>query len=136
MPLHIKKTFLTSKTACETDTYTILGKSSMIFTLQSESCGFGTILDADYCICSDPKTKGQGYFVPSVYSKYNLKYETLSEIQQLRPYIDSCTLGDYSQNVPKPKRTQVKTYHSGVKIYPSELKMYLSGVKTYPKMYL
>ena len=107
MPLHIKKTFLTSKTACKTDTYTILGKSSMIFTLQSESCGFGTILDADYCICSDPKTKGQGYFIPSVYSKYNLKYETLSEIQQLRPYIDSCTVGGLQS-----KRTQTKTYPS------------------------
>ena len=41
-------------------------------------------------------------------------------------------LGDYSQNVPKPKRTQVKTYSSGVKIYSSEVKTYSSGVKTYP----
>ena len=41
-------------------------------------------------------------------------------------------LGDYSQNVPKLKRTQVKAYPSGVKIYPSEVKMYPSGVKTYP----
>ena len=41
-------------------------------------------------------------------------------------------LGDYRQNVPKPKRTQVKTYPSGGKIYPSEVKTYPSGVKTYP----
>ena len=40
-------------------------------------------------------------------------------------------LGDYSQNVPKPKRTQVKTYPHGVKIYSSEVKTYPSGVKTY-----
>ena len=40
-------------------------------------------------------------------------------------------LGDYSQNVPKPKRTQVKTYPYGVKIYSSEVKTYQSGVKTY-----
>ena len=38
----------------------------------------------------------------------------------------------YSQNVPKPKRTQVKTYPSEVKTYPSEVKTYPSGVKTYP----
>ena len=41
-------------------------------------------------------------------------------------------LGDYSENVPKPKRTQVKTYPIGVKIYSSEVKTYPSGVKTYP----
>ena len=40
-------------------------------------------------------------------------------------------LGDYSQNVPKPKGTQVKTYPYGVKIYSSEVKTYPSGVKTY-----
>ena len=40
-------------------------------------------------------------------------------------------LGDYSQNVPKPKRTQVKRYPYGVKIYSSEVKTYPSGVKTY-----
>ena len=39
---------------------------------------------------------------------------------------------DYSQNVPKPKRTQVKTYPNGVKIYSSEVKTYPNGVKTYP----
>ena len=53
------------------------------------------------------------------------------KIQKLRPYIDSCAVGDYSQNVPKPKRTQVKTYPSGVKIYSSEVKTYQNGVKTY-----
>ena len=41
-------------------------------------------------------------------------------------------LGDYSQNVPKPKRTQVKTYLSGVKVVSSEVKTHPSGVKTYP----
>ena len=41
-------------------------------------------------------------------------------------------LGDYSENVPKPKCTQVKTYPTGVEIYPSEVKTYPSGVKTYP----
>ena len=41
-------------------------------------------------------------------------------------------LGDYSQNVSKPKRARVKTYPSGVKIYSSEVKTYPSGVKTYP----
>ena len=41
-------------------------------------------------------------------------------------------LGDYSQNVPKPKCTQVKKYLCGVKIYSSEVKTYPSGVKTYP----
>ena len=41
-------------------------------------------------------------------------------------------LGDYSQNVPKPKHTQVKMYPSGVRIYPSEVKMYPTEVKTYP----
>ena len=41
-------------------------------------------------------------------------------------------LGHYSQNVPKPKRTQVKMYLSGDKIYSSEVKTYPSGVKTYP----
>ena len=41
-------------------------------------------------------------------------------------------LGDYSQNVPKPKRTQVKMYLRGDKIYSSEIKTYPSGVKTYP----
>ena len=41
-------------------------------------------------------------------------------------------LGDYSQNVPKPKRTQVKMYLSGVKIFSSEVKTYPSGVKMYP----
>ena len=41
-------------------------------------------------------------------------------------------LGYYSQNLPKPKRTQVKTYPSGVKIYSHEVKTYPSGVKTYP----
>ena len=48
-------------------------------------------------------------------------------------------LGDYSQNVPKPKRTQVKTYLSGVKIFSSEAKTYPSGVKRthcVVKMYL
>ena len=42
---------------------------------------------------------------------------------------DSCIdtvalLGDYSQKVPKPKRTQVKMYLRGDKIYSSEVKTY------------
>ena len=41
-------------------------------------------------------------------------------------------LGGYSQNVPKPKGTQVKTYLSGVKIFSSEVKTDPRGVKTYP----
>ena len=41
-------------------------------------------------------------------------------------------LGDYSQNILKPKRTQVKTQPSGVEICSSEVKTYSSGVKTYP----
>ena len=41
-------------------------------------------------------------------------------------------LGDYSQNVPKPQHTQVKTYSSGVEIYQSEVKTNPSGVETYP----
>ena len=69
-----------------------------------------------------PKEWRQGYFIPSVYSKYNMKYETQGKVQQLRPYIDSCTVeGVYSQNVLKPKRTQVKTYPNGVKTYPNEV---------------
>ena len=39
-------------------------------------------------------------------------------------------LGDYSQNIPKPKRTQVKMYLRGDKIYSSEVKTYPSVVKT------
>ena len=45
---------------------------------------------------------------------------------------DLSTILVYSQNVPKPKRTQVKTYPSGVKTYPSGVKTYPNGVKTYP----
>ena len=41
-------------------------------------------------------------------------------------------LGDYSQNVPKSKRTQVKMYLRGDKIYSSEIITYPCGVKTYP----
>ena len=45
-------------------------------------------------------------------------------------------LVDYSQNVPKPKRTQVKMYLRGVKIYSSEVKTYPSGVQNVPIVYL
>ena len=48
------------------------------------------------------------------------------------PTLTAALLGDYSQNVPKPKRTQVKMYLCGVKIYSSEVKTYPSGVKTNP----
>ena len=54
------------------------------------------------------------------------------KVQKFQPYIDSCAVRGYSQNVPKPKRTQVKMYLRGVKIYSSEVKTYPSGVKTYP----
>ena len=54
------------------------------------------------------------------------------KVQKFRPYIDSCAVGGISQNVPKPKRTQVKMYLRGDKIYSSEVKTCPSGVKTYP----
>ena len=50
-------------------------------------------VNADNFICLDPNTVGQEYFIPSVYSKYNLKYETQGKIQKLQPYIDSCAVG-------------------------------------------
>ena len=56
--------------------------------------------------------------------KRKVKYKTFDRTVAL--------LGDYSQNVPKPKRPQVKMYLRGVKIYSSEVKNYPSGVKTYP----
>ena len=64
-------------------------------------------VNADNYICSDPNTVGQGYFIPSIYSKYNLKYETRGKIQKLRPYIDSCAVRGLQS-----KRTQTKTYPS------------------------
>ena len=68
-------------------------------------------------------TVGQGYFIPAIYSKYNQKYEMQGKIQKFQPHIERCAVGgDYSQNVPKPKCTQVKMYLSGVKIYSSEVK--------------
>ena len=45
--------------------------------------------------------------------------------------LTAALLGDYSRNVPKPKRTQVKMYLRD-KIYSSEIKTYPSGVKMYP----
>ena len=64
-------------------------------------------VNPDNCMCSDPNTVGQGYFIPSVYSKYNLKYEMRGKIQKLRPYIDSCAVEGLQS-----KRTQTKTYPS------------------------
>ena len=64
-------------------------------------------VNADNCMCSDPNTVGQGYFIPSVYSKYNLKYETRGKIQKLPLYIDSCAVGGLQS-----KRTQTRTYPS------------------------
>ena len=59
------------------------------------------------------------------------------KIQKLRPYIDSCAVGgDYSRNVPKLKRTQVKTYPSGVKIYSSEAKTYPMCSQNVPMIFV
>ena len=58
--------------------------------------------------------------------KRKVKYKNFDRI------LTVALLGDYSQNVPKPKRTQVKMYLRGDKIYSSEIKTYPSGVKTYP----
>ena len=58
--------------------------------------------------------------------KRKVKYKNFDHI------LTVALLGDYSQNVPKPKRTQVKMYLRGDKIYTSEIKTYPSGVKTYP----
>ena len=49
------------------------------------------------------------------------------KVQKFRPYIDSCAVGGLLS-----KRTQVKMYLCGDKIYSSEVKTYPSGVKTYP----
>ena len=51
--------------------------------------------------------------------KRKVKYKNFDRI------LTVALLGDYSQNVPKPKRTQVKMDLRGDKTYPS-------GVKTYP----
>ena len=45
-------------------------------------------------------------------------------------------LWDYSQNVPKPKRTQVKTYPSGVKMYSSEVKTYPMCSQNVPMIFV
>ena len=58
--------------------------------------------------------------------KRKVKYKNFDRI------LTVALLGDYSQNVPKPKCTQVKMYLREDKIYSSEVKTYPSGVKTYP----
>ena len=58
--------------------------------------------------------------------KRKVKYKNFDRI------LTVALLGDYRQNVPKRKRTQVKMYLPGDKIYSSEIKTYPSGVKTYP----
>ena len=58
--------------------------------------------------------------------KRKVKYKNFDRI------LTVALLGDYSQNVPKPKRTLVKMYLHGDKIYSIEIKTYPSGVKTYP----
>ena len=50
--------------------------------------------------------------------KRKVKYKNFDRI------LTVALLGDYSQNVPKPKRTQVKMYLRGDKIYSSEIKTY------------
>ena len=62
----------------------------------------------------------------TLYMKRKVKYKNFDRI------LTVALLGDYSQNIPKPKRTQVKMYLRGDKIYSSEIKTYPSGVKTYP----
>ena len=62
----------------------------------------------------------------TLYMKCKVKYKNFDHTFTV------ALLGDYSQNVPKPKCTQVKIYLRGVKIYSSEVKTYPSGVKTYP----
>ena len=49
--------------------------------------------------------------------KRKVKYKNFDRI------LTVALLGDYSQNVPKPKRTQVKMYLCGDKIYSSEVKL-------------
>ena len=46
-------------------------------------------------------------------------YETQGKVQKFRPYIDSCAVGGLQS-----KRTQVKMYLRGGKIYSSEVKTY------------
>ena len=58
--------------------------------------------------------------------KCKVKYKNFDRI------LTVALLEDYSQNVPESKRTQVKMYLCGDKIYSSEIKTYPSGVKTYP----
>ena len=58
--------------------------------------------------------------------KRKVKYKNFDRI------LTVALLVDYSQNVPNPKRIQVKMYLRGDKIYSSEVKTYPSGVKTYP----
>ena len=89
---------------------------------------------------SDPNTVGQGYFIPSVYSKYNVKYETQGKIQKFRPYIDSCAVGGITvktypnQNVPKSKCTLVESKFAQVrsKLTQVESKRTHCVVKMYP----
>ena len=58
--------------------------------------------------------------------KCKVKYKNFDRILTI------ALLGDYSKKVPKPKRTQVKMYLRGDKIYSNEINTYPSGVKTYP----
>ena len=58
--------------------------------------------------------------------KLKVKYKNFDRI------LTDALLGHYSQNVPKPQRTQVKMYLRGDKIYSSAIKAYPSGVETYP----
>ena len=60
----------------------------------------------DKDISSPPYTVNTTY-----YMKCKVKYKNFDRI------LTVALLGDYSQNVPKPKRTQVKMYLRGDKIY-------------------
>ena len=94
----------------------IISKVKMLIT-----AFFRTLSQWDKDISSPPYTVNT-----TLYMKRKVEYKNFDRI------LTVALLGDYSQNVPKPKRTKVKMYLHGDKIYSSEVKTYPSGVKTYP----
>ena len=62
--------------------------------------------------------------------KRKVKYKNFDRI------LTVALLGDYSQNVPKPKRTQVKIYLCGDKIYSSEVETYLVCSQNVPMIFV
>ena len=77
---------------------------------------------------SDPNTVGQEYFIPSVYSKYNLKYKREVKYRNYNRTLTVALLGDYVKTYPNQNVSKSKS----IKIFSSEVKTYPSGVKTYP----